>query len=41
MQSDGGLVSVNKFSGFKAILLGPAAGLLGFALIHIMKKKIF
>lgn len=26
MQSDGGLTSVNSFSGFRAILSGPAAG---------------
>ncbi|RIB11070.1 Hydantoinase B/oxoprolinase-domain-containing protein [Gigaspora rosea] len=31
MQSDGGLVPVNKFSGFKAILSGPAGGVVGFA----------
>jgi 5-oxoprolinase (ATP-hydrolysing) len=29
MQSDGGLVPVNKFSGFRAILSGPAAGVVG------------
>lgn len=32
MQSDGGLTSVDKFSGFKAILSGPAGGVVGFAL---------
>ncbi|CAG8455331.1 18663_t:CDS:10 [Rhizophagus irregularis] len=32
MQSDGGLVPVNKFSGFRAILSGPAAGVVGYAL---------
>ncbi|CAG8715453.1 18400_t:CDS:2, partial [Racocetra fulgida] len=31
MQSDGGLVPVNKFSGFKAILSGPAGGVVGYA----------
>ncbi|ORX77294.1 hypothetical protein BCR32DRAFT_223520 [Anaeromyces robustus] len=31
MQSDGGLVNMNKFSGFKAILSGPAAGVIGYA----------
>ncbi|KAI8974933.1 Hydantoinase B/oxoprolinase-domain-containing protein [Pilobolus umbonatus] len=32
MQSDGGLVPVNNFSGFKAILSGPAGGVVGYAL---------
>ncbi|KAJ3228166.1 hypothetical protein HK099_006046 [Clydaea vesicula] len=32
MQSDGGLTPVKKFSGFKAILSGPAAGVVGYAL---------
>lgn len=32
MQSDGGLVDVNKFSGLHAILSGPAGGVVGFAL---------
>ena len=31
MQSDGGLVDFQKFSGLKAILSGPAAGVVGFA----------
>lgn len=31
MQSDGGLVDMKKFSGFKAILSGPAAGVIGYA----------
>ncbi|ORX57697.1 hydantoinase B/oxoprolinase [Piromyces finnis] len=31
MQSDGGLVNMNQFSGFKAILSGPAAGVIGYA----------
>jgi len=31
MQSDGGLVNMNKFSGFRAILSGPAAGVIGYA----------
>ncbi|KAJ5917727.1 hypothetical protein N7454_010102 [Penicillium verhagenii] len=31
MQSDGGLVDFRKFSGLKAILSGPAAGVVGFA----------
>ncbi|CAG8509217.1 4459_t:CDS:10, partial [Scutellospora calospora] len=31
MQSDGGLVPVNKFSGFRAILSGPAGGVVGYA----------
>ena len=31
MQSDGGLVPVSEFSGFKSLLSGPAAGVVGFA----------
>eukprot|EP00850_Spirogloea_muscicola_P012837 SM000084S23173 [mRNA] locus=s84:572357:584658:- [translate_table: standard] len=32
MQSDGGLTPADRFSGFKAILSGPAGGVVGFAL---------
>ncbi|RDL37470.1 5-oxoprolinase [Venustampulla echinocandica] len=32
MQSDGGLVDVDRFSGLKAILSGPAGGVVGYAL---------
>ena len=32
MQSDGGMVDVDKFSGLKAILSGPAGGVVGYAL---------
>ena len=32
MQSDGGLADVDKFSGLKAILSGPAGGVVGYAL---------
>ncbi|KAK9768415.1 hypothetical protein K7432_000959 [Basidiobolus ranarum] len=32
MQSDGGLTPVDTFSGFRAILSGPAAGVVGYAL---------
>ena len=31
MQSDGGLVSFRKFSGLRAILSGPAGGVVGYA----------
>jgi len=31
MQSDGGLTSADKFTGFKAILSGPAGGVVGYA----------
>lgn len=31
MQSDGGLVNATKFNGFKAILSGPAGGVVGYA----------
>ena len=32
MQSDGGLVDVDKFTGLKAILSGPAGGVVGYAM---------
>ncbi|KAI0202014.1 hydantoinase B/oxoprolinase [Astrocystis sublimbata] len=32
MQSDGGLVDVEKFTGLKAILSGPAGGVVGYAI---------
>jgi 5-oxoprolinase (ATP-hydrolysing) len=32
MQSDGGLVDVDNFSGLKAILSGPAGGVVGYAI---------
>src|SRR5699024_8801329 len=32
MQSDGGLVDVHNFSGLRAILSGPAGGVVGYAL---------
>lgn len=31
MQSDGGLVSIDRFSGLRAILSGPAGGVVGYA----------
>ena len=31
MQSDGGLVPVSNFSGFRAILSGPAGGVVGYS----------
>ena len=31
MQSDGGLVNFRKFSGLRAILSGPAGGVVGYA----------
>ncbi|CAG8570843.1 4023_t:CDS:10 [Paraglomus occultum] len=39
MQSDGGLVPVDKFSGFRAILSGPAAGVVGHALTSYSKVE--
>jgi 5-oxoprolinase (ATP-hydrolysing) len=32
MQSDGGLVNVENFNGFRAILSGPAGGVVGYAM---------
>lgn len=37
MQSDGGLAPVNNFSGFKAILSGPAGGVVGYAMTSYVK----
>lgn len=34
MQSDGGLVDVDKFNGLKGILSGPAGGVVGYALVR-------
>ena len=31
MQSDGGLVDINRFTGLKAVLSGPAGGVVGYA----------
>lgn len=39
MQSDGGLVPVNKFSGFRAILSGPAAGVVGYVLTSYSERE--
>jgi 5-oxoprolinase (ATP-hydrolysing) len=39
MQSDGGLVPVSHFSGFKAILSGPAGGVVGYALTTFDKQS--
>jgi 5-oxoprolinase (ATP-hydrolysing) len=38
MQSDGGLVDVAKFSGLRAILSGPAGGVVGYALTSYDSK---
>ena len=41
MQSDGGLVDVDRFSGLRAILSGPAGGVVGYALTsYDLKTKI-
>ncbi|KAL2847756.1 Hydantoinase B/oxoprolinase-domain-containing protein [Aspergillus pseudoustus] len=39
MQSDGGLVDFRQFSGLKAILSGPAAGVIGYATTSWDKKE--
>lgn len=39
MQSDGGLVDYRKFSGLKAILSGPAGGVVGFAQTSYSEKE--
>ncbi|KAL8817474.1 MAG: hypothetical protein Q9223_003701 [Gallowayella weberi] len=38
MQSDGGLVDVGRFSGLRAILSGPAGGVVGYALTSYDEK---
>ncbi|KOS20156.1 Uncharacterized protein ESCO_006286 [Escovopsis weberi] len=38
MQSDGGLVDVAKFTGLKAILSGPAGGVVGYAMTSYDEK---
>ncbi|KAF9898987.1 hypothetical protein BX616_003390 [Lobosporangium transversale] len=39
MQSDGGLVPVNRFSGLRAILSGPAGGVVGYGMTAYDKKE--
>lgn len=39
MQSDGGLVNFDRFSGLKAILSGPAGGVVGFAQTSYEKSQ--
>jgi 5-oxoprolinase (ATP-hydrolysing) len=39
MQSDGGLVDVHGFNGFKAILSGPAGGVVGYAATSFDKEN--
>lgn len=39
MQSDGGLADVNDFSGFRAILSGPAGGVVGYAVTSFTGKN--
>jgi 5-oxoprolinase (ATP-hydrolysing) len=39
MQSDGGLTSVESFSGFRAILSGPAAGVVGYGITSFDKDE--
>ncbi|KAI0171142.1 hydantoinase B/oxoprolinase [Pestalotiopsis sp. NC0098] len=38
MQSDGGLVDVDRFTGLKAILSGPAGGVVGYAITSYDEK---
>jgi 5-oxoprolinase (ATP-hydrolysing) len=35
MQSDGGLAHIDQFSGSKAILSGPAGGVVGYSITSI------
>lgn len=39
MQSDGGLVDFHRFSGLKAIISGPAGGVVGYSQTSYNKKS--
>ena len=38
MQSDGGLAPIDKFTGSKAILSGPAGGVVGYAITSTLSQ---
>jgi len=40
MQSDGGLTSVSSFTGFRAVLSGPAGGVVGFSRTSFVDPKL-
>jgi 5-oxoprolinase (ATP-hydrolysing) len=39
MQSDGGLAPIDKFTGSKAILSGPAGGVVGYAITSTLSQR--
>ena len=39
MQSDGGLAPINKFTGSKAILSGPAGGVVGYSITSTQSQE--
>ena len=41
MQSDGGLAHIDHFSGSKAILSGPAGGVVGYSITSIEYQRDF
>lgn len=40
MQSDGGLTPMNSFNGSRAILSGPAGGVVGYAMTTTAEQKV-
>ena len=40
MQSDGGLTPMNSFNGSRAILSGPAGGVVGYAVTTTAEQKV-
>ncbi len=40
MQSDGGLTPMNSFNGSRAILSGPAGGVVGYAMTTSAEQKV-
>ena len=40
MQSDGGLTPMNSFNGSRAILSGPAGGVVGYAMTTTSEQKV-
>lgn len=41
MQSDGGLAHIDSFSGSKAILSGPAGGVVGYSITTVQYQKTY
>ena len=41
MQSDGGLTSVSNFNGFRAVLSGPAGGVVGYVIDCVLHENCY